>query len=404
MKIGIITIQKCDNFGADLQAYALQKKLQLMGYDAENIDYLFYKNPRHQKRAGEKPIFKLSLVNRLKEKIFPLVVGLRNLRHWGKMAKRRARFEAWFKAHVRCGKEYRSVRSLYEDMPQYDVYMVGSDQVWNPRMGSNILPYFLNFAPPEARKVSYAASLGVGSLTTPVFLKYRELLSEFSHIGLREAQGVELIARMKLGAEVRQVLDPTLLLTADDWAQVASAPAARPSADYLLLYDLIASPETVEMARGLAAKRGLVVVRMGDGAYGPGEFLWLFAHASCVVTNSFHGTVFSILNEKEFVSVIPRGMTNASRIESLLKVVGLETCVVRAEESARGEELPRIDWSEVRTRLEGARRESVDFLERVLSGEKKVPDAKFNTVTDRVHKEMPGFAYRMTQEEALAFV
>ena len=256
MKIGIITIQKCDNFGADLQAYGLQKKLQLLGYDAENIDYLFYKNSRHQKRTGEKPIFRLSLVNRLKEKIFPVVVGLRNLRHWGKMKKRRARFEAWFKAHVRCGREYRSVRSLYEDVPRYDVYMVGSDQVWNPRMGSNILPYFLDFAPQGTRKVSYAASFGVASLATPVFLKYRELLSEFSHIGVREARGVELIARMKLGAEVRQVLDPTLLLTAEEWAQVASEPAVRPSGDYLLLYDLIASPETVEMARRLAAKGG----------------------------------------------------------------------------------------------------------------------------------------------------
>ena len=114
------------------------------------------------------------------------------------------------------------------------------------------------------------------------------------------------------------------------------------------------------------------MVRVGDGAYGPGEFLWLFAHANCVVTNSFHGTVFSILNEKEFVSVIPRGMTNASRIESLLKVVGLEARLVRAEESAPKGERPRIDWGDVRTRLEAARRESVDFLERALKGEKKV--------------------------------
>ena len=223
-KIGIITIQKCDNFGADLQAYALGAKLRALGYDAENIDYLFYKHPRHQGGKGERPVFRLSLVNRVKEVLFPIVAGLKNLKRRKAIRARHERFKAWTDKHLKCGPEYRSVASLYQNPPQYDVYMVGSDQVWNPRMGSNILPYFLDFAPAGVRKVSYASSLGVSELPTPAFLKYRELLKDFSHVGLREARGAELVGRMKLDAEVKHVLDPTLLLTEKDWSEVATNP------------------------------------------------------------------------------------------------------------------------------------------------------------------------------------
>ena len=369
MKIGIITIQKCDNFGADLQAYALQKKLQSLGYEAENIDYLFYKNPRHQKGVGESPVLPLSLVNRLKERLFPFFAWLKNLKKSRLVKARRERFEAWTSKNIRCGAEYRSIASLYENPPRYDLYMVGSDQVWNPRMGSNILPYFLDFAPSSARKVSYAASFGVSSLSTPAFLKYRELLSGFTHIGLRESRGAEIVSYMRLKAEVQHVLDPTLLLSADDWVSVAIEPTSKPSGDYLLLYDLVASSEVVALAKRIASKAGRSFVRIGDGAYGPGEFLWLFAHATCVVTTSFHGTAFSVLNEKNFMSVIPRGMTNASRIESLLETVGLKSRLAYVDSCAAVEEISPIDWSSVRPRLDEARRMSVDFLVRAVTGE-----------------------------------
>lgn len=94
-RIGIITIQKCNNFGADLQAFALQKKLQLMGYDAENIDYVFYKNPRHLKGKGEKPVLRLSLVNRIKEALFPVLDCVRNFKNRRTMSARVAKFNAW---------------------------------------------------------------------------------------------------------------------------------------------------------------------------------------------------------------------------------------------------------------------------------------------------------------------
>lgn len=373
-RVGIITIQKCDNYGADLQAYALGAKLRCLGYDAENIDYVFYKNPRHKGGELERPIFRLSLANRMKEALFPLVAFLRALAHPRSLRNRRARrrkFAAWFAGHVKCGPEYRSAQELYARPPAYDVYLVGSDQVWNPRMGSTLLPYFLDFAPAHARCASYAASLGVGTLPTPVFLKYRALLRRFSFIGLREKRGVELLSRMNLPAQIQQTVDPTLLLSAHDWQEAARKPDGLPP-QYILLYELIASPETVQLAQSMARQSRLPLVRIGDGAYGPGEFLWLFAHAAGVVTNSFHGTVFSILNHRPFYTVVPRTMKNGSRITSLLELAGLSARCLRAADVAAHP--PALlapgsqDWVSVEARLAKARQDSLDFLAAAVEG------------------------------------
>ena len=340
-KIGIITIERCDNFGAELQAYALGAKLRGMGYDAENIDYLFYKNCRHVKGKGEKPTFRLSMVNRVKEMIYPILHGKVGVK---------PKFNDWFEANVKHGPCYESVESLYKSPPKYDVYMVGSDQVWNPRTATNILPYFLDFAPEGSKCVSYASSFGVSHLPDYVYLIYRELLGRFSHIGLREKQAAEIVGRMELKAEVKHVLDPTLLLTADEWEEVAIKYEDAPE-KYLLLYDLIADEETTRKAREWASELGVPVVRIGDLDIGPGEFVWLFAHAVAVVTNSFHGTAFAVNFGRQFESMIPRRMANGSRITSLLNAI--------KEKS-----------------LEELRKESVDFLRRSVEGVQKLEPRK----------------------------
>lgn len=367
-RIGIITIQKCDNFGADLQAYALGEKLRSMGYDAENIDYLFYKHPWHSKSGGmEKPVLPISLVNKVKENLFPVLQAIKGKRNSGAIRERHRRFDEWFRRNVKVGREYRSVKSLYDDPPRYDIYMVGSDQVWNPRMYSNIKPYFLDFVPRDAKCVSYALSFGVADLPGIVFYRYKQWLKRFSAVGVREKDGAGIVRSMALGVEVRQVADPTLFLSADEWARVSVKPTDARSGDYVLLYDLIACPKTIALARKIAAEQGCPIVRIGDGAYGPGEFLWLFAHAAAVVTNSFHGTVFSILNRKCFFTVIPRTMGNASRIKSLLGSLGLQGRMVCASDVATlSLTCAEINWGDVGQRLETLKSDSLDFLVRAI--------------------------------------
>lgn len=410
-KIGIITIQKCDNFGADLQAYALGAKLRSMGYDAENIDYLFYKHPQHSKSgAMEKPVLPISLVNKIKETLFPILKTIKGKRNPGEVRERHQRFDDWFRQNVKVGHEYRSVKSLYDDPPKYDVYMVGSDQVWNPRLYSNIKPYFLDFAPAGAKCVSYASSFGVSELPGGVFYRYKQWLKRFAYIGLREKKGEEIVKAMALGVEVKHVVDPTLLLTAEEWGRVANRKAETPMGGYVLLYDLIASEETVALARKLAAVRGWEVVRVGGGSYGPGEFLGLFAKASAVVTNSFHGTVFSILNRKPFYTVIPRTMTNASRIESLVDSVGLKSRMLRYDAIDGINDFETIDWAEVGARLEALRKESVDFLVRSIEEpprkiEHKLPlgcYAVWNKDEDIRAKSTSGGLFRVLAERTIA--
>lgn len=371
-RVGVITIQKCGNCGADLQAFALQAKLRQMGYDAESIDYLFYKHPRH--RGGgrdERSIFRQGLANRAKELLFPVVSKARALGHWRLECERRRRFDSWFADNVRCGAEFRSVRELYAKPPAYDVYMVGSDQVWNPRMGGNILPYFLDFAPSGSRCVSYAASIGVPQVPAAVFFRYKRLLRRFAAIGVRERSAVDIVRAMGLDVEVRQALDPTLLLTAEDWARVAVRPPKMTDEPYLFLYDLTDSPETVALARSVAAARGLRIVRMREGAYGPGEFLWLSAHATAVVTNSFHGTVFAVVFHRDFLSVIPQRMSNGGRIVDLLRSMRLEDRLVRAKAPAGKTMMSPIDWERPQELLAAARADSVSFLRTLVDGPDK---------------------------------
>ena len=370
-RIGIITIQKCNNFGADLQAYALGAKLRSMGYDAENIDYLFYKHPRHQGGKLENPVLPISMKNRIKEFLFPIIATLKGMRNSSVARERRRRFVEWFNANVKVGHEYRSVKSLYDDPPKYDVYMVGSDQVWNPRLYSNIKPYFLDFAPHGARCVSYASSFGVSELSGPVFYWYKQWLKKFSFIGLREKNGADIVKAMALDAEVGHVLDPTLLLKAEEWATVAVEPEERPTGKYLLLYDLITSQETVDLAKRWSGQNGWQVVRVGDGTYGPGEFVWLFAHAEAVVTNSFHGTAFAILNGKAFYSVVPKTMTNSARIKSLLNSLQIQSRLVSYGDVSGIEFENEVDFESVKVKLEELRNKSEAFLIGSIDGEKR---------------------------------
>lgn len=135
-KIGIITILKVNNYGAELQAYATQATLNKMGYDAEIIDYLFYKNPMAKHTRGSRTEFSHSVKKRFAEWLYPLI-------HKPSANKTRTiRFESFHKHNTRLSPTYRCAEELYDAKMPYDVYMVGSDQVWNPGSYTSLRPYF----------------------------------------------------------------------------------------------------------------------------------------------------------------------------------------------------------------------------------------------------------------------
>ena len=377
MKIGIITIQKCNNYGADLQAFALQRKLQLMGYDAENIDYLFYKHPEYKKTRKSRPSFKLSVVNRLKEWLFPKITKLKGLRNRSAVKARQKNFEDFFDNNVKTSQKYNTIDALYANPPKYDVYITGSDQVWNPRTGASIEPYFLTFAPDGAKKISYAASFGVASLPPPAYYKYSKWLESYSSISLREANGVRIARQFVGSVEPVAVCDPTLLLTAEEWKSAAHPVEGMKEGEYLLVYDLNVCPGLWELAHKWAKKLNLVIVRICRSAgcenipgvvnmeaAGPGEFVWLVANAKAVVTTSFHGTAFSVIFNRPFYSVIPKGMSNSGRILNLVSMFNLSNRVVN-ELDCRNVELSE-DIDNFSNALELFRAESLNYLETAI--------------------------------------
>lgn len=380
-RIGIITIEQVNNYGAELQAMATQKVLQLMGYDAEIIDYCYYKNWDFKDSGMSAPFvpmgFKGKLMYWLKYRFVSFLMAkfLPLFNH--NVKKRVERFCMFHKENTKMGKRYVSMKDLYKDNPDYDVYMVGSDQVWNPSASSSIEPYFLTFAPKSAPKISYASSFGVSKIDTNLQNRYKELLSNIDHISVREQSGVDLVKSLT-GRDAHLVLDPTLLINSAEWPVHAKEYTGMPD-KYILVYQLLPSDKLPLLAKKLTEESGCPVYYLAKRAFGikaaegmnvildagPSEFVWLIANASCVITNSFHGIAFSVNFGKPFYAVLNKNRGGNARITSLLSQVGLDDRIVYEDE-----ELPiytEFDNDNVQKSLERLREASKMFLRKAIS-------------------------------------
>lgn len=376
-KIGIITILKVNNYGAELQAYATQKVLQLMGYDAEIIDYLFYKNPRHKRTKMSRPTARLSLKKHLEEILFPIVAQWKARKYRDLQRVRNAKFERFHDENTKKSECYDSIDKLKSAKLDYDVLMTGSDQVWNPEIYSSLDPYFLKFGDEKMKRMAYAASFGVSQVPDDVINYYKEALMCYSAIGVREDNAVNLVKSLS-GKDATLVLDPTLMLNKEQWMKVAKPVEGLPDKPFVLIYESSDIPYLKQVAMYISEKTGLPIVRVCKNASpedkeskimniidaGPAEFLYLFDKADYVVTNSFHGTAFSINFGKQFYTVIPNRKSNNSRQRSLLNLMGCENRML-----TEGREMPaieRLDTDRILGRLEEERQKSINFLKNAI--------------------------------------
>lgn len=372
--IGIITILKTNNYGAELQAYATQAILNKLGYDAEIIDYLFYKNPGHIITKASKPSFNHGLKKRLSEKLYPIIARIKAKSSTESCISREKCFETFHTENTRMSQTYRTIDELYATKKYYDVYMVGSDQVWNPGIYSSLLPYMLAFAPEGKKKVAYASSFGVSAIPQDCQWLYKKYLPGFSSIGVREKNAVEMVKGLG-GKDATWVLDPTLLLNKEDWSKVASNIYADKK-NYILLYELTPCPYILELAKFFREKKGLDIVRICKNAAiedkdssieniidaGPAEFVRLFANAGMVITNSFHGTAFSINFGKEFYTITPTRKHNNSRQRSILELFKLQGRLIAENTPIENISMGAIDYAAVSQILEDERKKSIEFL------------------------------------------
>lgn len=350
-RIGIITIHSDLNYGAALQAYALNQYLRNNGYSSEIINYV--KIPNHPR-------------------VYPFPM---NIAFWLMNRPRFVRYRKFLKSSI-SAKVWKSVEELMSVFNEpYDVIMSGSDQVWNPTCGGlvdKINPcYYLAFADSNKyKKVAYASSLGSYRFSEDEIQIVKPWFLEYSHLSTREQAGKEHLESF-LGKDVKVVLDPTLLLEKEDWLKVAKPVRKLKNKKFVLVYYIDEIEECVSYARKIADKHGWDVAMMTNTAKrfpgvdinipfcGPAEFLWNFENAQYICTNSFHGTAFSVNLNKPFISVIKR--KSPQRAQTLLNNVGLsERLLTDINQVDSLSEI--IDWANTNDKLNNLRKYSVEYL------------------------------------------
>lgn len=331
MNIKTITCHDVYNYGASLQAYALQTFLEQNGHNVEIIDYLpDYKGRRYEWfKVDDNNKSKLSRAANKFPFLTP-ILGLIQHRRDFKFYKRKHEFDAFKAKFLHCTNvQYRNICDLNKNVPQADLYIAGSDQIWNTDMGNgNDASYYLDFVNDKDRCIAYAASFGIGNVGNKApFVK--NMLANFRAIAIRERKGVEIAN--SLGYEAVNVLDPVFLLDKEDWGKLCKNKRKKP---YLLLYDFFHLNSNVEIiATKIAKEHKLEIVSVNaymNSSYaknvndaGPIEFLELIKNATFVVGTSFHATAFSIIFHREFI-VCTLDNKNNFRMKNLLESLEIE--------------------------------------------------------------------------------
>ena len=379
--IGVLTVSRTQNYGAVLQAHALNRRLRELGFPAEIIDFRFTPPAMKHRLIGGviKRIRRGDLAGLLR--LTARFAGGRFFHKggepdaWQQEEIRKAGRFAQFQRDMNYSSENYSNDNIYLSPPVYDTYIVGSDQIWNYRLSGSLGVFLLDFVKGDARRIAYAASLGVTRIPLRLRHRYRRNLDKFDRLSVRESEGARIIARV-VGKPVAHVLDPTLLMTAEEW-QAESVRASAPN-KYVLIYSLSGSPVILDTAYQLAKRMGLPMVticpRYDGQRYpgcvnwydaGPREFLSLVSGAALVVTDSFHGTAFAINFGVNFLVVAYSYWDFNNRIESICRELGLQDHYCD-DNRPLVDAPPSIDYSRVHALLAEKRAQSLEWLRRSL--------------------------------------
>lgn len=393
-KVGCVIAYKKgqNNYGTSLQGYAMIRKILEMGYDVEVIEYVKklsvlekMKYVVNALRVGEMKVLK----KKFKEKNIP-----EENTEYGKGLKQRTQAVDAYKAKklVPLFHKYVGYKDLHEGSRNYDVVVVGSDQVWTPLSLPNKF-FNLLFVDGSVRKIAYASSFGVSEI--PDFQKTAtgQYLDRFYRIGVREQRGKEIVESLS-NQKAHVVADPTLLLTREEWEQEIDEVIAETSqvnkeradgAPYIFCYLISPNEEARVQAKKLSEKTGLPIITIrhmeqyreidesiGDEApyaVDPNDFVRYISKAAYVCTDSFHCTAFSILFHRKFMTFYRtsnKDRTNRnSRIDSIFDILGVNRNHIYTRDIDKIED--PIDWEQVDDNLSKLRLQSISFLKNALS-------------------------------------
>jgi hypothetical protein len=371
MDVGVTTIHNHLNYGAALQVYALTKTVQRLGHVCKVIDNDI--EPGHGRRYSRSRHPGEHVKN-----LYMACHHRAGRRFW-------SRFNDFFQNFIpKTEQKYTTYEELTVSPPVFDAFITGSDQVWNPGLLDRQLGalYHLAFADQEkTRLISYAPSFGVSEISDRYVKRIQNYLLRYHSISVRESRGKEIIKEIS-GRDAKHVLDPTLLLTPDCYDSIINKPDV--DGEYMLVYpmevgDNFSFYRVVKAVKKLLGIRVVMVfplsfhhrwMLLADKIVldaGPKEFLGLIKYASCVCTNSFHGTVFSVLFQKNFLGT-PHSRTNA-RSYSLLEKIGLlDRQLSDWDEQSVQETLnQQISYANVAPLLNTERDQSLSYLQKALS-------------------------------------
>lgn len=380
MKIGILTWLHNGNYGSILQAYALQKALRNQGYQTENIDYAPSTVKKVENLIKNKNSLKLFL-EKWDAYCAKKVAGSPR-----ELSEKQKKFEDFRENYINITRRYSSPKEVATIDGEYDAYICGSDQIWSPVLLNPV--FYFDFLSDTERKIAYACSFGVSSIKGKKATKITNYLNRFDYISVRESSGCEIVKNLT-GKVVPVMPDPTLLLQRTDWDKVSKYNLNLNK--YIFCYFLSWNEDYWKYVENVSQQLGyqIVIVPSVKQTYqvdakilkniGPEEWVGLVKNASYVITDSFHGTVFSIIYNKPF-TVLKRfsddnPRSQNSRIYTLLEHynltnrLGINTDIFNLQE-----------YTKVNSQVEYDRRYALEWLNNVLKVEKveDIPHANCN--------------------------
>ena len=379
-KVGLVTYYG-DNYGGILQAYALQTVVKKQGYECEIISNEFL---RRESKA-----------RKVCNKIRSLFALLSNPSKY--ISKRQTYHKYNQETRLRL-ERFRDFRGTYLDIfdtgytsyaqysaiaDKYDIYLCGSDQIWNPNLyGSNGF-YFAEFGSSKTLKISYASSIGLSKVNKKQAAFMRPMLNQLDILSTREQKGAEIIEKVS-EKKARVVLDPTLLLSSDEWLKLCVSLPLKSKYVFCYLFGereyINQVKKTVKELTGLQVVSIPFVARELDSDdfklfdVGPSEFIALIQNASLVLTDSFHATAFSINLKTPFISLCRFAKKDKKsmndRLVTLLHLVGLSDRLVDANDVISADFLYDINFEKAHMLLEQKRQEDIRFLIEALGYDK----------------------------------
>ena len=361
---GIVTIHDVPNYGSVLQAYATQQVLLKCGYKSIFIDYNRYNKWRINNGGARKgnPI-----------RSFLRMLGL-------KADHRKAiKLKVFKRKYLKLTKKFHDLDALrIYDWSDYDLFVVGSDQVWNTNYLQGDSYFLLSFVPENIKKISISSSFALKKLPECFEDKFKKYLSRFSSISVREQYGVAIIKeQLNIPTPVKLLLDPTLLLSHKEWLNLLGTKTPYQGGKYILFYMWAYAfeprPYIYEVVKYFQNKLNCRVIAL-EGCYNTcpkdlkmenwsdssiPDFLNLFANAELVITSSFHGSAFALNFGRPLISIIPN--TGDDRQSSLLNSLGVDNCAVKL-----GTDIDKInpyyDILAQQSKLEDIRKENLRWI------------------------------------------